>query len=923
MSFSSKNKTIISISMLILSVIFTGCEDNRTIEQYIDVADKKIIDKEYDVAIIDLKNALKKYKESSQARYLLGKAYFLSGQLMPAKKELERALAEEYDLEKVIPLLVRTDALLGKVISTSDYENNLLSNETLAEIRTITGLALMTRGEYFNAIEMFGQTLNVQTSDNLYSNIAKAWLAAHDEQIEQAIQLAESSLKDDSVYNDALLFNAMLYTFNKDYDKAIAHYKTYLSSSTFNYFVQLNYVSVMIVANKLDDAEQYVDKLLAINENDPLFNEYKAELEYRKNQYQSAANYSTLSLSALPTLFKSNFIAGISHYQLGNKEQAYHHLSSVESQLSHQHMAYKILMSLRFQLGYTTEAIAAIDGLPELNADDFDLLTNASWAILNAGENTKAKEYVGVLNDISTINPKALTQRGMLKSSLNDKTGIDDFMQSIQIDPEYLQARIALLYSYLQTKDIINAHKVADDWVKEFPKKDEGYIAKGLVFLVNKEQKEAKLAFSEALTYNPKSIGANYHLSAFDIIDKKYSDAFNKNTLILSQKPSHHGSLKRIVALTPKLDNPSQSAEFIEELINNNPEHEITLSMALAQAFEKNGKLDAAIALLKEQEDGAKSHEGYIYLQGKLNLKAKQYSEAEMFFQRLLQLNSTAIESHQLLLLSFEKQKKYQFALTHINKIEEQFANDKYLQIYKASFLVFANELDKAETILAGVKSDKYNQGYFDTVKTQLIVAQKDYIKAAEMGQYLYQKDPNHEYAYFYIQALYKKGDVELAQNIFTTHINKYGTNEKLARLKAEIDLGINPNAAIKYYQNKLAKDPNNYKALNNLAWAAIQQGDYNLGVESAEKALKLAPNNPRVSDTLAVAYMKVKKYPEAEQLLIFARSQIPTNEEFTLHYAEVLYYLNEIEKSKSVLYQVSESKQKNKILTLIQGEAN
>jgi|GEM_PF-5230533 len=88
--------------------------------------------------------------------------------------------------------------------------------------------------------------------------------------------------------------------------------------------------------------------------------------------------------------------------------------------------------------------------------------------------------------------------------------------------------------------------------------------------------------------------------------------------------------------------------------------------------------------------------------------------------------------------------------------------------------------------------------------------------------------------------------------------------------LLAELDAknGAPADDMVKQYMKALAADPKNALAMNNLANYLLQSNRINDAIYWGRKALKTAPGNPYVADTLGWIYFRQGNYKEARPLL-------------------------------------------------------
>jgi Flp pilus assembly protein TadD len=93
--------------------------------------------------------------------------------------------------------------------------------------------------------------------------------------------------------------------------------------------------------------------------------------------------------------------------------------------------------------------------------------------------------------------------------------------------------------------------------------------------------------------------------------------------------------------------------------------------------------------------------------------------------------------------------------------------------------------------------------------------------------------------------------------------------------------------AAERLFQQVLKNQPDNAKVLNNLAWVTGQLRKDG-GVELAEKANKLAPNQPAFMDTLAMLLADKNEFSRAVDLQNKALALQPSNSGLRLNLAKI-----------------------------------
>ncbi|WNC72554.1 PEP-CTERM system TPR-repeat protein PrsT [Thalassotalea psychrophila] len=913
-------KPIILTSLLCLFV--SACSPSKTNEEYKASAKQLIAEADYKTAVIELKNALQQTPEDAESRFLLGKAYLRFGDVSGAKKELNRALEQSYDANQTLPLLVRAELVLGDVKSVMDHIATLenLHPDTVIQIKSVAGIGLTYLGAHEQGMPILAGLLSVNNNDGFYFQLAKAWVAANNDQLELAIELAHKLIAEDSEFNDAELLLANLYAIDQQFDLAINSLTEYIDKHSYNYLVRLNLASIYIQLERLVDAEKEIDLMLARFPSSAIINEFKAEIKIRQGAYKEATEYAGIAITAGPSLFKANLIAGIGFYQINNAEMAFHHLSAIESRLSPNHFGNQILSLVRLKLGYTDEAIAAINAIENVSEKDFNLLSSASMTLIRNGDTAQAAKFIHKMDDIDSNDSATISKRGIFKLSINDESGITDLEQAIKLDPEYDQARLALLYNYIKAGQYQQAMTVANTWINEFPNKENGYLAKGVVWRRQQNLEQAKLSFLQAMNKNPDSVGALFNLALINIKENNFTDAFEQISKSLQIEPTHIGAMGVLINLSNQLDDANKVPTFISELIKSDPEN-LTLKIARAKSLERVGNSEQALKELSDLKASADKDSAYLSSYSAMAFRAKKFQLAEGLYTQLIKLSPGQFKSHLGLLISLEAQKKYQQAFTEVKKAQQKFPDQEVLKLYEINYLVQSKSLNQAKQVIDVVDIQKVPEEFYLSVVTDYYFKAKDYGKAKDYARQWYQADTSLKSSVVYAQTLQANKDNDMAIKIVTSAIDEFGSNIVLENILAELTVETNPQQALAHYQSLADKNPDNFIVLNNLAWSAIMANDFELALASAKKAKQLAPELPQVIDTLAVVHMKLEQYQLAHDLLEEAVDLSPENEEILLHYAEVLIQLNKLSESSEVLGRVNDGPEKQMVQTLLQAK--
>src|SRR5258706_7133471 len=154
-------------------------------------------------------------------------------------------------------------------------------------------------------------------------------------------------------------------------------------------------------------------------------------------------------------------------------------------------------------------------------------------------------------------------------------------------------------------------------------------------------------------------------------------------------------------------------------------------------------------------------------------------------------------------------------------------------------------------------------------------------------------------------------GDVQNRLGDKSAAIQSFGNAHKLKPqdLIAALGLAITLDSSGKTdqargaYEDVLRIDPENTQALNNLAYIKADEGvDLDQALGYAQRALRHAPNDAGISDTLGLIYIRKKLTGQAVQVLRDLVIREPSNPSFHMHLGMALYDAGEKQQAKKEL---------------------
>ncbi|MEE8253939.1 MAG: tetratricopeptide repeat protein, partial [Hyphomicrobium sp.] len=107
------------------------------------------------------------------------------------------------------------------------------------------------------------------------------------------------------------------------------------------------------------------------------------------------------------------------------------------------------------------------------------------------------------------------------------------------------------------------------------------------------------------------------------------------------------------------------------------------------------------------------------------------------------------------------------------------------------------------------------------------------------------------------------------------------------------------------HYRKVRLLAPNNFVALNNLAWTEVLLGNPKVALTPAQQAYRLAPDHPRVLDTYGYALAEAGDLDKAVELLQRAVKRAPQDAQTQYHLAHALTKRGDREEAKGILERI------------------
>jgi cellulose synthase operon protein C len=703
----------------------------------------------------------------------------------------------------------------------------------------------------------------------------------------------------------------LLYAQNKPVDALAAYRKSIDANPKFGP-AHVALFTLLIEQGKVDEAAKQLEKLKGFAPNSPQTKYLEAQLAYQKKDFKTARELAQLLLRFAPNDARVLHLAGAVELQTNVLPQAEIYLERA-AQLAPQDVpVQRMLIVTYLRAGKAAKALAALNASMGKDGIEPSLFSLAGEVHLQNGDAKLAEEYFAKALKLDPNNARNRTALAVTRLAGGQTTAAIDELQNIAGSDSGSTADLALISAHLRRSEFDKALAAIDKLEAKQPDQPLAANLRGRVQLAQKDHAAARKSFERALTIDPNNFSAAASLASMDLADKKPQDAKKRFDSLLAKNPKNTqallalaqlavangagteevaGLLNRAIEANPAEAAPrlllielylrnkdtklaSTAAQSAVSALPNSPE----ILDALGRVQQATGDLNQAIATFgKVATMQALSTQPLVRLAG-AQYAGKNIQAAEQSLRNALEIKADELQVQRLLIILYVEAKRYQEAMTIARTVKQQRPKEAAGFVLEGDIKAAQKDLDAAAMA--------YRSGLEQVQAPELAVKLHSVLlasgKTAEAERFAadWLKRHPQDLAFISYQgdaALFRK-DYALAEKSF------------LAVLQAQ---------------------PDNAFALNNLALVSHylhREG----ALAYAEKANKLAPNEPYVLDTLAAVLSAKGEHPRAIEVQLKALELKPLDPLLKLNLAKIYIAAGDKTRAKNELEVLAKLSGKN-----------
>lgn len=854
---------------LVASAALSACMQNSPGDS-IAKAEGHIAKRDFGTAIVELKSVLAQNPALGNARYLLGVAFLGQGQAASALTELNKAIELGLDEDRVRGKHAVALIANGRVKQVlSEYEGLKLSDPTaIAEVKTAVAVAHMSANRVDSAEKALDEALEANPK-SAWTLINKARIELHKGRGDEAMRLVDLAIERDPASGEAWHFKgALLQVVKGDVDGAANAFRQAAKDGRFTAAATGALAGLFVSTGRVADLRELHKAQLKANPKSPGNSLMEAQIAYMERRFDAAREALDKLLRDRPNDPRLQLFSGAIDLHRGAFQRAETQLGKAVQQPDNANLARRLLAQTYLRMGQPERAYNTLSPLLEAPQSDGELHALAAEASLQLGQLQRAEMLYAEASKRRPNDAQFKAKIAMLRIEKGQTAEAFDSLQKIaSTDPSDVADK-ALISAHLRRGEFDAALAAVDRLAQKKVDPVDVALYKGLIARAKGDAAAARAAFEAVLKLRENHFLSSAQLAELEMKDGQVDAARKRLQAALAANPKDGPArmtyLSFLLAAGAK---PEEVRTFLVDAVGALPE-EPRLRAALVTQHLRMGDTKSALAAAQQAVAAFPENLEVLDALGRAQSDSGNDEQALSTFNRIASLSTKNALPHIRLADVYGKRRDMVSAARSLRKAFELSPEQREIHVRMLSLakrtgdpslpLSAAKDLQRSHPNSVGgyllegdAHADKKNwPGAIAAYKGAL--GKPDPLSIAPIRTYNVwlasgQPAAAERFAGEWLKANPKDG-------VFLEHVGLRALNAKRY-----------PEAQ-RLLQQAVVANPRSVAAHNNLALVLVQLGS-KAAVESAERAMALAPRSPAVIDTLATALAAQNDVAKALQL--------------------------------------------------------
>jgi len=850
------------------ALLLAGCADTTDPQALLASARTSIAQNDHATAVIQLKNALQRDLNLAEARFLLGSSLLATGDAAGAVVELRRARDLKHPESAVAPLLAQALLVQGQFKAVTDEFGDVSLDDPAAQADLLVAVAqaFVGRGLLDEVAPAVDAALRSRPG-HPGASVLRARLLANQRDFDGAFKLLDEVLARQPRHDGALVFRGdLLGAARGDLDGALAAYRGAIEANPRNLEAHTGALALLFSRNEVEPVKAQLEQMRKTYPQHPQTRFFEAQLAFMERDFARAREIVTALIKVAPDSVRLLQLAGAVELQGGSPLQAETYLARALQLAPDLVMARRLLTQSYLASGQPDQALQTLAPLLRAPNPDAVTLALAAEAHLLAGNTREATEHFG---RAARLNPQDIRSRSVVALASVGAGRVDDGFEQLQAlaagDQAGITADLALISARLLRREYSQALEAIAALEKKQPGRPLPHNLRGRVQLAQDQRDAARASFEQALKADPTYFPAAAALAALDF-DPRNPDAARAHfRAVLARDPRHVPALLGLAEISARTGGTKDElTRLLTDAVNAAPAAPRPRLMLIEHLL----RHDEPRAALAQAQSGATAQPNSPELLdalGRAQLANNDAQQALASFNKLAAMQPRSplpllrVASAQRALRNTDAARRsltraLELAPTYLPAQQELIALE-----------VATRRHDAAVAIARNVQRQRPTDASGQILEGDIRAAQGQFDAAAAAYRGALAKAPGHAETAVKLHAMLRGGNRMADAERFAGEWLRNHPRDARFRLHLG-DVAIFGNdyaSAERHYRAALEIAPESAITLNNVAWAMARQGKPG-AVEYAERANRLAPDQPAMMDTLGYALSQAGQHERA-----------------------------------------------------------
>ncbi|MDP1649759.1 MAG: PEP-CTERM system TPR-repeat protein PrsT [Rubrivivax sp.] len=879
-------RTLLASACLLAACSSSGGSDADMVAS----AQTYIEKQDYGAAVIQLKSALQKNPQNSDARLLLGRSLLESGDAPGAAIELRKALELGAKASDVQPPLAR--AMLAQNQAQQVVQEfgavTLDDAEASADLKTTLATAHTALRERDKALALVLSALQ-ERPQYTPAMLLHARIKAADGDVPGALALVDQVLASNAQHLGALLFKGELQRHGqRDREAALATYTQAAEAHPKAVVAHAAIISMLLEQRDIDKARARFEQLKKVQPAHPETLLFEAQFAYIDKNFARSRELTEQLLRVYPNDLRVLQLAGVTELRLNSLTRAEAHLAKLMKAQPQAPLPRQLLARIYTRTGQPGKALEVLRPLIDAPTADSNSLTLAGEALLQTGDLARAE---AAFTRAAKVDPQATTARAALALGQvargNTAAGFAE-LEAVAAADSGTRANMALIAARLRTRDIPGALKAIDELEKKQPDSPVAHTLRGSTLLQQKDTAGATASFEKALKIDPLFYAATAGLASIELAAGKPEGAQKRFDDLLRLDPKNSRALLGLAELKARTGGKKDEVTAAITLaVKANPSEAgprlLLVNHLLAQRDAK-----AALAAAQDATAALPDNVDVMNALGSAQLAAGESQQAVSTFARLAALRPDRPEPELRLADAHAAAKDLPAAKRSLNKALQIRPGLLPAQRALAQIALREDNPQEALRIAKAMQKVPAQQAAGLALEADIELSRKRPEAAVEPLRKALQMGGGTETAIKLHATLNASKRGAEADRLAGTWVKDHPRDIAFRYYLGDAALARKDfSAAEAQYRSVLEVQPGHALAMNNVAWLMAQEKRPG-ALPLAEKANELLPNQPALMDTLAYVLALEKQPERAVELQRKAMALAPENHGLRLTLARI-----------------------------------